>query len=183
MKLMTKLGLAAVLAAGMAFDAQAILVVDPTQPAPVTFFQKNGNVTADYIQTLTGDTVTEVYKQNVGGAEESDDFASSYTTTFTPPSNPTGATIVYNGGAFITGDPIYLLAKDGSTGHYLWDITGWDGKETIEISGLYPGGNGSISHVSIFTGGGTSVPDAGTTLALLGMALGLVGFAGRKIGA
>jgi hypothetical protein len=118
---------------------------------------------------------TEQYKQNVGGSEEKP-LAGSYETTFSnTPSDPSAAEIVWTGGSFLTGQ-MYLFVKDGNNypAWYLFDLTAleWDGRETLELSGFWPG-RGAISHVSFF-GGVSSVPEP-ATLSLLG--LGLFGLA------
>jgi hypothetical protein len=172
---------------GLTLSAQAITIIpgpvlSTNAPLPDTtvnltpsnglYFTDTGNVTTADLLSLFGITVNEVYKQNVGGAEEPAN--ASYTTAFQPSnSNPTGATVTYQGAPKpkITGASIYVLAKGGTTqGNYIWNITGWDGEDLIDISGLYSGG-GSISHLSILTGDSTSVPDGGTTALLLGLGL------------
>ncbi|MFH2046425.1 MAG: PEP-CTERM sorting domain-containing protein [Pseudomonadota bacterium] len=127
---------------------------------------------------------TELYKQEVGGAEVGD-FADSYQTFFTPTTDPKGATIIYDGDPdpYINGNPIYLLVKDGKHGHYLFNLSAitiddstysWNGQDTIILSGFYPDG-GSISHISIY---GTSVPSVPEPATLLLLGFGLVGLAG-----
>jgi hypothetical protein len=120
----------------------------------------------------------ELYKQNVGGAEEGA-LAGSYTTEFfNTPDDPEDATITYDGGD-IVGPIAYLLIKDGasSPAWYLFNLTslGWNGMETIEIqdfwAGAGPAGRGAISHLTLY-GGTTSVPEP-ATLSLL--AVGLLG--------
>ena len=76
------------------------------------------------------------YKGETDGTPDSGYAAGWYTTTFTPTA-PTDeaidALITWDGGNYITGvSPIHLLVKDGdhSPTWYLFDITGWDGKET-----------------------------------------------------
>jgi len=153
-------------------------------PANAAFFwTQNGNVDADDVETKTGSLLQliEQYKQNEGGNEEKP-FAGSYSTTF--PQNLKGATITYDGSPdpIITGSEIWALAKGGSNhGHYLWNISGWDGMEQIVMSGLWPT-QGSVSHVSIFSGGqAVRTPDGGSTVALLGLGLALLAFARRLL--
>lgn len=147
------------------------------------FWTQNGNTDANDVETLTGSLLqlTEQYKQNQGGNEEKP-FAGSYSTTF--PQNLKGATITYDGSPdpIITGSEIWALAKGGSNhGHYLWNISGWDGMEQIVMSGLWPN-QGSVSHVSIFSGGqGVRTPDGGSTVALLGLGLALLAIARRSL--
>jgi len=129
---------------------------------------------------------TELYKQNVGDAADSGSLAGSYTTTFSnSPLDPADATITYSGGS-IVGPTAYLLVKGGSQtpAWYLFDLTflGWDGMATLDIEGFWPA-QGSISHVALYgTAGTPRVPDAGSTLAMLGVGLALVAWARRKLG-
>lgn len=150
-------------------------------PANAAFFwAQNGNIDENDVETKTGSLLqlTEQYKQNQGGNEEKA-FAGSYSTTF--PAGLKGATVTYDGSPdpIITGSEIWALAKDGAHGHYLWNISTWDGMEQIVMSGLWPN-QGSMSHVSIFSGGqAVRTPDGGATVALLGLALGLIAIARR----
>src|SRR5688572_28949172 len=119
MKSPRKFALAALLAAATAVNAFALSLT----PANADFFfQMNGNVGADDVETITPGTtqLIEVYKQDVGGAEAGA-FANSYTTVFAPLVSPKGATISYDGAPdpVIGGTEIWALAKDGETGHYL----------------------------------------------------------------
>lgn len=146
------------------------------------FWSQNGNIDENDVETLTGSLLqlTEQYKQNQGGNEEKL-FAPSYSTTF--PQNLKGATITYDGSPdpIITGSEIWALAKDGAHGHYLWNISGWDGMEQIVMSGLWPN-QGTVSHVSIFSGGdAVRTPEGGSTVALLGLGLALLAFARRLL--
>ncbi len=117
-------------------------------------------------------TSTELYKQNVGGGE-SGALAGSYNTVFTPTVEPSGALITYTGGP-VLGDTRFMLVKDGNQqpAWYLFNLTalGWNGTEDLVLSGFWPG-NGAISHVTLYGGTGTSVPDGGATMALLGLSL------------
>jgi hypothetical protein len=124
------------------------------------------------------------YKKDYDDGKESGDFKNYYSTTFTPDlvsgesGDASGGSIVWDGPSYISGAE-YLLVKDGNSkpAWYLFDIGGWDGKETIELSNFWPG-KGAISHVAIFGGGGTSVPDGGATAVLLG--LGVLGLASLR---
>lgn len=78
-------------------------------------------------------------------------------------------------------DSIYLGLSGPPTGDlYPWflvDISGWDGRENLEIQNFWPGAS---SVVSIFTAtaAAASVPDGGGTLVLT--AVGLMALAGLK---
>jgi hypothetical protein len=121
--------------------------------------------------------VTEQYKQDVGGGE-SGPLAGSYSTIFTnTPGDPSGAIITYTGGNIVSN--AYLFVKDGNQtpAWYLFNLTAsglnWNGTDTLNLSGFWPN-QGAISHVSLFGGSSTPVPEP-ATLSLLGM--GLLGFA------
>jgi hypothetical protein len=76
-----------------------------------------------------------------------------------------------------TGGFTYLLAKyDGPNGaSEVWNIQGLTG--LIRIPGFL--GMFAISHYTLFGPGGGGVPDGGTTVMLLGAALGALGIARR----
>jgi len=177
---MKKLGLAAVLAAGISLNAHALSITPATLPQWTG--TDNSNLSAEQISAIVGVTVGEVYKQNVGGSEEGS-FAGSYTTTFSnTPTDPSDALIDYISGPSITGSSIFLYVKDGNhnPAFYIFNITGWNGTDDIVLSGFWPN-QGAISHVTILTGGGTRVPDAGGTLALLGIAIGSLGLVRSRL--
>ena len=176
MKKITKVCLASLLALGMTFSASAL---DITQPAdgsssalPITAQAiadaLGGGVTADDVGML-------LYKAEAGDGEEGG-LNGSYDTDYQPPGDPSMATITYTGG--VVADATYLVVKDGTEGWYVWDISSWDGMETINISGVFV--QHAISHISIWGSPGNGVPDAGGSLALLGMAVGLLGLIRRK---
>lgn len=122
-----------------------------------------------------------VYKYD---PQEDGDFADSYKTDFlNTPQDPSDAKIDYiNGPSLLGYSQIHLLVKDGNAqpAWYLFGLgtggAGWNGTDDLELSGFWPK-QGAISHVTLFakkgpsTGGGGRVPDGGTTIACLGMAL------------
>jgi len=161
--------------------AHAILILTPLTPGVLSPASATNPLNADQVEAIVGyaGDLTEVYKDEI--TAEVGAFADSYTTVY---SNSNGnATITYDGAPdpFITGSPIYIAAKDGNNipYSYIWDISGWDGVMEIQMQDLWPD-SGSISHVTIFTGNRTSVPDGGATVALFGLALGGISF-GRRL--
>jgi hypothetical protein len=119
-----------------------------------TIVGDNSNPTVDEIETLVGTStqLTRVYKQDQGGPEEGA-FASSYTTEFfNTPTDPSGATISYNGAPApaITCPECYLVIKDGNANpsSYVFALGNWDGTGVITMADFWPD-NGAISHVEI----------------------------------
>jgi hypothetical protein len=100
--------------------------------------------------------------------------AAVYNTSVTNPTITNGQVQINLGSGGFT----YLLAKyDGPNGvSEVWNIQGLIG--TITIPGFY--GMYMISHYTLFGPGG-GVPDGGTTVMLLGTALGVLGMARRFI--
>jgi protein with PEP-CTERM/exosortase system signal len=177
-------GLAALFAAGMALNANALLLTPGSAGWQGT---SPSNPNADGVETITGTAaqLTQVYKYNAGGSE-SGGFASSYSGTYTPTLTAAqDLTISYGSGSVISGTAIYLLVKDSnlSPKWYIFDISSWDGKEQIKVDGYYPQQLG-ISYASIFSGqgGAAKVADAGSSLALLGLGLTALGLVRRKFG-
>jgi len=133
------------------------------------------NPKAGDISGLVGSDVYEVYKQDLSGPE-SGAYAGSYETAFyNTPTDPQDATITYVGGTPISGDPLYLMVKDGNHDPiwYIFDLSNWNGTEAIYLQGFWPD-QGAISHVSIYS---VSEP---STLLLLGAGLIGLGLLGRR---
>jgi uncharacterized delta-60 repeat protein len=128
----------------------------------------NTNPAIAEVQSIVGYTgpLTELYKLNVDdGGADTGSFAGSYNIAYIPPADPTGASIVYTGGPVITGNPIYLHIKGGNApagqpSQYFYDISTWNRTDTLSIANYWPG-TGSISHISIFGGSGTTTPPSG----------------------
>jgi hypothetical protein len=125
-------------------------------------------------------TSTELYKNDVGAADVGT-FAASYQTTFSnTPTDPADALIEYVGGP-VLNNATHLLVKDGNQtpAWYLFWIAGaWNGLESISLMNFWPS-NGAISHVTIYGGGSTSVPEP-AVLSLFGIALIAFGLVRRR---
>ncbi|MGQ9663177.1 MAG: hypothetical protein ACUVWX_12685 [Kiritimatiellia bacterium] len=144
------------------------LVMTGSEPSQATIT----SILEDYFASILPYDLPLLYKQEVDGAEDGL-FAPYYTTFFSPPGDAENGLITWVGPQAINQESVYMLVKDGnqSPSWYLFNLrsAGWDGQEDLELRGFWPA-KGSISHVTIY-GGGTSIPDGGTTLTLLGLAL------------
>jgi hypothetical protein len=133
------------------------------------------------------------YKQNyeMPMPADSGTAAMYYSTSFS--GDPNNATISWDASAmyYIDCGDCYLVVKDGNTNPeayaYIFDISGWNGQDTINLTNFWNGPGGAISYVGIYNnysmedGGGNiaMVPEA-DTYAMLLAGLGLVGFAARR---
>jgi hypothetical protein len=170
----TLLAFAAITAA-----ANAVVMIDPNSGVLNTT-RWEGNQTGvpdieDVLETIVpGITSNLLYKQNAGGAEEGS-LAASYTTVFSDsPSDPSAATITFNGGTFV-GPTAYMLVKDGKQfpAWYFYNMTalGWNGQEQLALSGFWAE-QGAISFVGLYGGSPPPrVPDGGSSLLMLGSGL------------
>jgi hypothetical protein len=183
-----RIALSALLAVALTGTASALSITPSFTPQWTG--NDTGNKDANDISAILGlapGSLTEVYKQNVGEAGDTGTLAGSYTTTFIPLVEPSGANIVYDGAPdpFLTTPGKYLFVKDGNQtpAWYLFDISGWNGIETLALSGFWPD-QGAISHIAIYGGlrapPGPPVPDSGATVALLGLALTAIALGRRK---
>lgn len=183
MKLINLSSLTLALSLVAVLNASALNITPASVPQIIPLVSDPNGVTLEEVRTLTGkDLLEEFYKADVTPAQETGDFAGSYTTTFfNTPTDPEDATIEYDGGPAISPGVTYLLVKDGAgtPSWYLFDISGWNGTEDIVMTDFWAGSGkdakGAISHVTIYGEPSVSVPDAGGALILLG--LGLFGLA------
>jgi hypothetical protein len=178
MRLQMKLFAATVLALALSAPAYALTIVINPDDAVLTGNQTSqAQINAIVLPLIA--PATELYKQNVGGAETGV-LAGSYTTVFSNTvTAPSDATITYVAGMGFVGSTAWALVKDGnsSPAWYLFDLTalGWNGTDTLEFLGFWPD-QGAISHVTLY--GGSVIPDGGSVAILLG--LGLMGLAGVR---
>lgn len=142
------------------------------------------NPKADDVEALSGATdLVELYKAEVGDpVVEEGDLAASYVTRFlNDPLDPMDAQIDHVFGTDSVACPsCYLLVKDGdqNPSWYIFDISFWDGTETIYLEDFWPN-QGAISHISIF-GNSMNVPEP-SVLMLIGLGLLGLGLARKQI--
>jgi hypothetical protein len=178
---------------GLSASAQA-LNIDPSFTPQFLITNQTSALNADDVEFYTGfaGQLAEVYKQddNSGGfVADVGAAAPFYSTVITPAGDPSNAVITWGGSSIIVCPTCYLVVKDGNNNpnQYIFDISGWNGQETLNLSGFWAGTNGSISHVAIFNdlntegGGGTiaAIPEA-DTYAMMLAGLGLVGFMAKR---
>lgn len=148
------------------------------------FLNQSSNPTAAELAAATGAPASafanSLYK-NTSGNEAGGSLWANYTTTYSLPPDGGTAVITWDGGA--VADANYLMAKDGNDGIYIWDVSAWDGMETITIPNPWLADQDKLktySHVQFWGTTGTSVPDGGATAMLLGMGLVAMSFIARR---
>jgi len=117
-----------------------------------------------------------------GDTEDCNRQGSTIPSASLPVANLTLASKVETGNltTFNPGDYEYVLAKYGNDGSYVWYLVGSPGPFTLPSNFLGTTGS-AISHYSLYNATGTSVPDGGTTAALLGLSLVGLGMLRRRI--
>lgn len=192
-KIFSSVVVAAALAAA-ATSASALVITPTTMPQWTYTGPPTGtsDVLAAFDAMVPGfDPALELYKRDVGQANDTGVLAGSYATVFVnTPADPSGATISYTGGNFLDCSiDCFLLVKDGNQNPaaYLFNLkNAWDGTETLTLQDFWPN-QGAISHVA-FYGGQTDrctvnctpqIPEP-ATLALVGLALLGAGAATRR---
>lgn len=180
----------------MGFAAQAhALTIDALNLAPTWQLDTNywtSNETSALgvgdVESLVGFTgLGEAYKIDYDNTAEGGTAASYYSTTFS--GDPNDATITQSGGMYIVCGDCYLVVKDGKSipAVYAFNISGWNGVDSINLTNFWNGPGGAISYVGIYNnysmedGGGNiaMVPEA-ETYAMMLAGLGLVGFAAAR---
>lgn len=174
-------GLAIVL--GVPFSLMAgTITLSPTSTRIVLYGtdQSNAVIEDKIADFINNPAISVLYKaEQKTGTPETGSFAGSYQTQFDVSGlENASARVTYVGGPVI-GNPSYAAIKDGKIQDsgvtwYLFDLTGWNGTDTIDFTGFFAGNQGRISHVEIL--GTVPVPDGGLTVILLGLAvIGLIG--------
>jgi len=170
-----------------ALQAQATLMLTPAAPTIAGTGYGPANCEPECVETVFHtDDLQLLYKADVPGTEggsvlEEGPFSPYYSTQFlNSATDPSGALITWLGDAWIDCGECYLAIKDGksSPGYYFYDLSAWNGKEAISLSGFWPY-QGAISHISIWGDQNISVPEPGT-LSLLGAGLLLAGLRNRR---
>lgn len=174
--------IAVVLLSVWAFQAQALLLTPSTSGVIAGAAYGPTNCEPGCVEKVfDAEKLTLLYKAEAGTTVyEEGLFAPFYKTEFlNSPTDPSGAQITNSLVAWITCVECYLAIKDGnqSPGYYFYDLSGWNGKETITLADFWPK-QGAISHVSIW-GDRQSVPEPGT-LSLLGAGLLVAAFGTRR---
>ena len=172
---------------GMVSNGSALLINLDTPT--LTWGENTSNaVIKAAISTWVGDPDAYLYDASPDDGE-SGPLDPSYKTVFTASGQIETSVTSYVAGN-IVGPTAYLIAKDGFANDdnpnthawYFYNLTtlGWNGTDTITITGLWPT-QGSFSHISLY---GTNTPEGGgnvpvpPTVWLLGS--GLIGLIGLR---
>jgi hypothetical protein len=170
-------------------NANAALILTPGDADFTT--TDNTNLNAAEIAALagyTGDVLSLIYKDNVGGSEEGS-LAAVYETVFSnTATDPMDFLINYISGTPADCPECFLIVKDGNQdpAQYLFDLGSWNGTEQIVGTGFWPA-QGAISNVAVWNystggggGGGDPIPEP-LPLAMIGIGLvGLGAYTRRK---
>lgn len=161
---------------GASLSAKATLVLNKdtegTTPFDVWFDQEaqpSDQQLADALGLSLAEAPKVIWKHEFDSGEVGPYY--SYDVVFDPEDGTGKAIITWDETLYVnTAKPTYLLVKDGDAGSYLWILTSpvWDGKETIEILDMFPGGGSAISHVEIGGSGAytdTVIPEPTTVIA------------------
>src|SRR6056297_318949 len=136
-------GFAALAFAGTAFADPIILSPDNCDTTAggncVTSNQVNQPSTEQFNTWLGEEGLEELYKDNFDGAEEGS-FADDYSTNFfNTESDPSNATITWDGPDLIGCGVCYAWVKDGNStpNIYIFDISNWNGKDDIAFQNFF----------------------------------------------
>jgi hypothetical protein len=194
MKLLLKKSALLVSVASMALGSQAFALsidlsdlrylgfIDPSTPASATQEAISINDLRGVLPA--GEPVPVLADIDGTGAVTGADVGrTGVATTGTPAATATGATqgIAPSGTSINITGYSYLLAKYGTTAH-VWYVAGLTGTQSIPLNEPSSLGGQGQSHYSVYNPG-TSVPDGGATVALLGLGLAALAMVRRKIAA